>query len=85
MGKFTFLSESDIYDKTKMLNIIRKKGSDALVTDFARALGISDYWMFGRSGISGVCGSYWTKTPWKKMWKTRKWLLLAICIPKKLI
>lgn len=64
MDNFTFLSEEQIFNNP--LNIIRKRGTKAAVTDFAILLGayVSDYYYTDNSNndLKDRTGWYWTRT-----------------------
>lgn len=64
MKNFTFLTESQIFG-SEQLDIIKKRGTKAAITDFSILLGgyVSDNnYIAGGSSLRERTGYYWTKT-----------------------
>jgi len=63
MSNFTFLTEEQYFDNE--IDVIRKKGTKAAITDFSILLGgyVSDgYHIDGNNSLEGRTGWYWTKS-----------------------
>ena len=63
MSDFTFLTEEQYFGSDK-LDIIKKRGTQAAITDFSVLLGgwFSDYHIDNDSSLEGRTGGYWTKS-----------------------
>ena len=63
MSEFTFLTQEQFFEDDK-LDIFKKRGTKAAVTDFSILLGafVSDYHVEGDSSLEGRTGFYWTKS-----------------------
>ena len=63
MSNFTFLTQEQFFESDK-LDIIRKRGTKAAITDFSVLLGgcVDDYHIDGDSSLEGRTGYYWTKS-----------------------
>lgn len=63
MSNYTFLTEEQFFD-SQQLDVIRKRGTKAAITDFSILLGgyVSDYYIDGNSSLEGRTGYYWTKS-----------------------
>lgn len=64
MANFTFLTDEQIFSN-QQLNIIKKRGTKAAITDFSILLGgyVSDnYYRDGGNSLEDRTGWYWTKT-----------------------
>ena len=63
MSDFTFLTEEQCFGNDK-LDILKKRGTQAAITDFSILLGayVSDYHIDNDSSLEGRTGWYWTKS-----------------------
>ena len=64
MSEFTFLTEEQCFGNEK-LDILEKRGTKAVITDFSILLGgvVVDYWHIdGDDSLEGRTGYYWTKS-----------------------
>ena len=63
MSDFTFLTEEQCFGNDK-LDILKKRGTQAAITDFSILLGayVSDYHIDNDSSLKGRTGWYWTKS-----------------------
>ena len=63
MSEITFLTQEQFFEADK-LDILKKRGTRAAVTDFSILLGafVSDYHVEGDSSLEGRTGFYWTKS-----------------------
>ena len=63
MSDFTFLTEEQCFGNDK-LDILKKRGTQAAITDFSILLGayVSDYHIDNDSSLEGRTGYYWTKS-----------------------
>ena len=63
MSNFTFLTQEQFFEGDK-LDIFKKRGTKATVTDFSILLGayVSDYHVDNDSSLEGRTGYYWTKS-----------------------
>ena len=64
MNDFTFLTEEQIFGADQ-LEILKKRGTKAAVTDFSILLGAffsDDYHVDNDSSLEGRTGYYWTKS-----------------------
>ena len=63
MSEFTFLTQEQFFEDDK-LDIFKKRGTKAAVTDFSILLGayVSNYHVDGDSSLEGRTGYYWTKS-----------------------
>ena len=63
MSNFTFLTQEQFFEDDK-LDIFKKRGTMAAVTDFSILLGayVSNYHVEGDSSLEGRTGYYWTKS-----------------------
>ena len=63
MSDFTFLTEEQCFGNDK-LDILKKRGTQAAITDFSILLGayVSDYYIDNDSSLKGRTGWYWTKS-----------------------
>lgn len=64
MSSFTFLTEEQIFGSNQ-LDIIKKRGTKAAITDFSILLGgyvSDDFYTDGGNGLEHRTGWYWTKT-----------------------
>ena len=63
MSDFTFLTEEQYFGDDK-LDILKKRGTKAAITDFSILLGayVSDYHIDNDSSLEGRTGYYWTKS-----------------------
>ena len=63
MSDFTFLTEEQCFGDDK-LDILKKRGTQAAITDFSILLGayVSDYHIDNDSSLKGRTGWYWTKS-----------------------
>ena len=63
MSEFTFLTQEQFFEDDK-LDIFKKRGTMAAVTDFSILLGayVSNYHVEGDSSLEGRTGYYWTKS-----------------------
>lgn len=63
MSDFTFLTEEQCFDYDK-LDILKKRGTQAAITDFSILLGahVFDYHIDNDSSLDGRTGWYWTKS-----------------------
>ena len=63
MSKFTFLTREQCFGNNQ-LNVIKKRGTRAALTDFAILLGVyvSKNHIYSDSSLAGRTGSYWTKS-----------------------
>ena len=63
MSNFTFLTEEQCFGDSQ-LDILRKRGTRAAVTDFSILLGayVSDYHVNNDSSLEGRTGFYWTRS-----------------------
>ena len=64
MKKFTFLTQEQYFDD-EQLDIIKKRGTEAAITDFSILLGgfVSDYnHIQNDDSLEGRTGAYWTKS-----------------------
>lgn len=63
MSNFTFLTQEQFFEGDK-LDIFKKRGTKATVTDFSILLGayVSDYHVDSDSSLKGRTGYYWTKS-----------------------
>ena len=63
MSDFTFLTQEQFFESDK-LDIIKKRGTKAAITDFSILLGafVSDYHVDNDSSLEGRTGCYWTKS-----------------------
>ncbi len=67
MSNFTFLTQEQCLEDNK-LDILKKRGTKAAITDFAILLGgfVSDSWHIDNdSSLEGRTGFYWTKSGYK--------------------
>ena len=64
MSDFTFLTKEQISDKQDNLDIIKKRGTKAAITDFSILLGgtVSGHHVANDSSLEGRTGYYWTKS-----------------------
>ena len=68
MSDFTFLTEEQCFDTYQQLDIIKKRGTKAAITDFSILLGgwvdrDKDYYHInGEDSLEGRTGYYWTKS-----------------------
>ena len=63
MSEFTFLTQEQFFEDDK-LDIFKKRGTMAAVTDFSILLGayVSNYHVDGDSSLEGRTGYYWTRS-----------------------
>ena len=63
MSEFTFLTQEQFFEDDK-LDIFKKRGTKAAVTDFSILLGayVSNYHVDGDSSLEGRTGYYWTRS-----------------------
>ena len=63
MSDFTFLTEEQCFGNDK-LDILKKRGTQAAITDFSILLGayVSAYHIDNDSSLEGRTGYYWTKS-----------------------
>ena len=63
MSNFTFLTKEQCFGNDK-LDILKKRGTQAAITDFSILLGayVSDYHIDNDSSLKGRTGWYWTKS-----------------------
>ena len=64
MSDLTFLTKEQCFGENQ-LDIFKKRGNTAAVTDFSILLGayVSDYWHIHNDGsLQGRTGFYWTKS-----------------------
>ena len=62
MSNFTFLTQEQIFGSDK-LDVIRKRGTNAAITDFSILLGVNVlYHIDNDSSLEGRTGCYWTKS-----------------------
>ena len=63
MSNFTFLTQEQCFERDK-LEILKKRGTKAAITDFSILLGgyVSDYHIDSDSSLEGRTGYYWTKS-----------------------
>lgn len=64
MSKFTFLTQEQIFENDE-LDIIKKRGTKAAITDFSILLGgfVSENWNVDNDiTLEGRTGYYWTKS-----------------------
>lgn len=68
MVELTFLEEKDLFGDNQ-LEVIKKRGKRAVITDFAISQGgyVSDYTIDKSSNLNKRIGYYWTKTAKNKM------------------
>ena len=67
MNNFTFLTQEQFFEDDK-LDIFKKRGTKAAVTDFSILLGayVSDYHVDNDSSLEGRTGYYWTKSDYRE-------------------
>ncbi len=63
MSNYTFLTEEQ-YFGSDQLEVIKKRGTKAAITDFSILLGgfVSDYHLDNDTSLEGRTGYYWTKS-----------------------
>lgn len=63
MSKFTFLTKEQCVGP-QQLEVLRKRGTRAAITDFAILLGgyVSDFYLDNDTSLEGKTGLYWTRT-----------------------
>ena len=64
MSNLTFLDEEQLFGN-KQLDIFKKRGTKAAITDFSILLGgyvSNDYYIYGGNSLKDRAGYYWTKT-----------------------
>ena len=67
MSNFTFLTQEQFFEDDK-LDIFKKRGTKAAVTDFSILLGayVLDHHVDNDSSLEGRTGCYWTKSDYRK-------------------
>ncbi len=63
MSNITFLTQEQCFEREK-LDILKKRGTEAAITDFSILLGgyVSDYHVDSDDSLEGRTGYYWTKS-----------------------
>ncbi len=63
MSNLTFLTQEQCF-KSEKLDILKKRGTKAAITDFSILLGgyVSDYHVDNDSSLEGRTGFYWTRS-----------------------
>lgn len=65
MSKYTFLTQEQFFEEADKLEVIKKRGTKAAITDFSVLLGgyVDDkYHIDGDESLEGRTGWYWTKS-----------------------